>query len=163
MADRPSATSDQKPSADTTMVRSATARAIRMVARLGRIIRAATVRAITPSETTAAVARTRPSASHRPGTPLQTLRDRTGSFSYSPNDYPPFLAMSAQKITRFTRGSCVTITANSASSAQTGTRHSGPYSNASILAGLSTVIARISSSEKPLRRILGTIFSKMWP
>ena len=96
MADRPSATSHQKPSADTTMVRSATARAIRMVARLGRIIRAATVRAITPSETTAAVARTRPSASHRPGTPLQTLRDRTGSFSYSPNDYPPFLAMSYQ-------------------------------------------------------------------
>ena len=42
-------------------------------------------------------------------------------------------------------------------------RHGGHYAKASILAGLSTVIARIASSEKPLRRILGTMFSRMWP
>ena len=39
----------------------------------------------------------------------------------------------------------------------------GLYTNASTRAGLSTVIARITSSENPLRRILGTMFSRMWP
>ena len=39
----------------------------------------------------------------------------------------------------------------------------GLYTNASARAGLSTVIARITSSENPLRRILGTMFSRMWP
>ena len=41
--------------------------------------------------------------------------------------------------------------------------YGGPYAKASTLAGLPTVIAWIASSENPLRRILGTMFSRMWP
>ncbi len=39
----------------------------------------------------------------------------------------------------------------------------GFYANARTLAGLSTVISRMRSSENPLRSILGTMFSRMWP
>ena len=37
------------------------------------------------------------------------------------------------------------------------------YTKVSIRAGLPSTRAWISSSEKPLRRILGTMFSRMWP
>ena len=47
---------------------------------------------------------------------------------------------------------------------RTGAKFSGEgHTIASMLAGLSTFIARMSSSENPLRRILGTMFWRMCP